>query len=108
MCWLSEPLPSGLLADAKHRRDLSPGRSVGAGLRDVVGESEIDGSHRKKGRTDGTRVSAVGVGDASASGSRVSSHALASATACSSCSRVRARWVTSGGTGTGFATATHG
>ena len=43
MCWLSEPLPSGLLADAKHRRNLSPGTSVGAGLGDVVGESEIDG-----------------------------------------------------------------
>ena len=62
MCWLSEPLPSGLLADAKHRRNLSPGTSVGAGLGDVVGESEIDGSHRMKGRTDGTQVSAVGVG----------------------------------------------
>lgn len=61
VCWFSEALPSGLLADAEYGRDLGPGALVFAGGSDSLGEGQVDRCHGEQCLADGSQVGSVGV-----------------------------------------------
>lgn len=57
----AESFAGCLLADAEDGGDLSPGPSVPAGFRNLVGQCKVDGRNGVKRLRDGTQVGAIGV-----------------------------------------------